>query len=149
MNNDDYKERQYLRNLEFQKNMNSADVKCKDVVEYAKKQNTFYDPKNNLMLYGIDSNMAAAGVSNGTCNQVNPLIYTDRYKCGAGTAGGNPCVQDMYNYRYQKLYKEADSSSIFEHFNGLGDFTSVQNSPQKIVIFCLLVLLLVLYFGCV
>jgi hypothetical protein len=41
----------------------------------------------NQMLYGIDSYMATTGVSNGKCDKVNPLIYTERYKCGSDTAG--------------------------------------------------------------
>jgi hypothetical protein len=144
MNNDDYKERKYLRDSNFKKNMNSRDVKCKNIEKYVKEQNTFYDPKTNQILYGIDSNIASAGVGNGTCDQVNPLIYTDKYKCGSGTAGGNPCVEDTYNYKYQKLYSERDSGFIFEHFGNL------ENSiTSKVVMVCLLIILLILYFGCV
>ena len=59
--------------------------------EYANKQNTFYDPQTNQFLYGINNKMRATGVGDGTCNQINPLIYQDNYKCGLGSAGGNPC----------------------------------------------------------
>ena len=40
--------------------------------------------------------MGVTGVSDGTCNQINPLIFTNNYICGAGTAGGNRCVPDAY-----------------------------------------------------
>lgn len=69
---------------------------CNKVNQYASDQNTVYDPMKNLMLYGINSNMGVLGVSDGTCNQINPLIYTDPYKCGFGAAGANPCVPDAY-----------------------------------------------------
>jgi len=69
---------------------------CGKVNQYASIQNTIYDPMQNLMLYGINANMGVLGVSDGTCNQINPLIYTDPYKCGFGAAGGNPCRPDAY-----------------------------------------------------
>ena len=69
---------------------------CNKVNQYASDQNTVYDPMKNLMLYGINSNMGVLGVSDGTCNQINPLIYTQPYKCGFGAAGGNPCRPDAY-----------------------------------------------------
>ena len=138
MNNDDYKERQYLRNYNLKKNMDSSQIKCKDVKEYADQQNTFYDPKTNQMLYGISSNMKAAGVSNGTCNQVNPLIYTDRDKCGAGTAGGNPCIQNSYNKIFNN--KENFESSLKKTLFG--------NTWSTEIIIFLLLIMLILYFGC-
>ncbi len=70
---------------------------CAKVDKYARDQNTVYDPMKNLMLYGINSNMGVLGVSDGTCRQINPLIFTQPYKCGFGAAGGNPCVKDAYN----------------------------------------------------
>ena len=69
---------------------------CNKVNQYASDQNTVYDPIKNLMLYGINSNMGVLGVSDGTCNQINPLLFTQPYQCGFGTAGGNPCVPDTY-----------------------------------------------------
>ena len=33
---------------------------CAKVGQYAKDQNTVYDPINNLMLYGVNSNMAVS-----------------------------------------------------------------------------------------
>jgi hypothetical protein len=59
--------------------------------EYANKQNTVYDPETNTFLYGINNKMRVTGVGDGTCNQINPLIFQDNYKCGFGSAGGNPC----------------------------------------------------------
>ena len=43
--------------------------------------------------------MRATGVGDGTCNQINPLIYTDPYKCGFGAAGGTASVplSDTYS----------------------------------------------------
>lgn len=69
---------------------------CNKVRQYASDQNTIYDPMQNMMLYGINANMGVLGVSDGTCNQINPLIYTQPYRCGFGAAGGNPCVPDAY-----------------------------------------------------
>ena len=69
---------------------------CNKVNQYASDQNTVYDPVKNIMLYGINSNMGVLGVSDGTCNQINPLIFTQPYQCGFGAAGGNPCVPDAY-----------------------------------------------------
>jgi hypothetical protein len=54
-------------------------------------QNTIYDPTHNKMLYGINNHLKASGVSDGTCNQINPYIFTKPAMCGFGTAGGNPC----------------------------------------------------------
>jgi hypothetical protein len=57
----------------------------------ARRQNTFYDEKNNEMLYGRSNLMRASGVSDGTCNQINPLMLRHSARCGVGAAGGNPC----------------------------------------------------------
>ena len=64
---------------------------------YANLQNAGYDSKNNTILYGINKNMKALGVSDGTCNQINPLMYKNTYKCGLGVAGGNPCKKNIKN----------------------------------------------------
>lgn len=79
------KKRQYEQN---------NDSSCKTIKEHAIEQNTTYNPMTNQILYGINSNMHVSGVSDGTCNQINPLVFTPGYMCGAGTAGGNPCVYD-------------------------------------------------------
>jgi hypothetical protein len=62
-----------------------------DAYNSAHKQNTFYDDKTNQMLYGRSSLMRVTGVSDGTCNQINPLMLRHQAKCGTGVAGGNPC----------------------------------------------------------
>ena len=65
---------------------------CKlQAYDYANKQNTIYDDKNNEILYGINNHMKVTGVSDGTCNQINPLMLRHNARCGVGAAGGNPC----------------------------------------------------------
>jgi hypothetical protein len=49
----------------------------------------------------------------------------------------------MYNYKYKKLYSERDNGFVFEH---LGNLQS--GITQKVIMMCLLVILLILYFGC-
>jgi len=66
--------------------------KCQlEALNYANKQNTFYDEKTNEILYGRSNLMRASGVSDGTCNQINPMMLRYSARCGAGVAGGNPC----------------------------------------------------------
>ena len=62
--------------------------------KYAEEQNTIYNPYTNQFLYGINSNMRASGVSDGTCNQLNPWIFEQNNACGVGAAGGNPCKRN-------------------------------------------------------
>ena len=62
-----------------------------DAYNSAHKQNTFYDSKKNQILYGRSNQMHVTGVSDGTCNQINPLMLRHQAKCGVGAAGGNPC----------------------------------------------------------
>ena len=80
--------------------------------EYANKQNTVYDPETNTFLYGINNKMRATGVGDGTCrNQINPLIFQDNYKCGFGSAGGNPCrkvIESFNNDSGENNYKITD-----------------------------------------
>jgi hypothetical protein len=71
--------------------------------QYANKQNTIYDHNNNNILYGINSNMHVSGVSDGTCKQLNPLIFTSKYICGAGVAGGS------YNIDNKKSFEKFDT----------------------------------------
>jgi hypothetical protein len=127
MNTDNYKELQKLRNDQVKYNMDLHTVKCKNINEYAEKQNTFYDVETNQMLYGIDSNTHALGVSNGTCNQINPMIYKNHYKCSSGVAGGSPCYKN--------------SSDKIEGFSMLN------NRFKSLEIIILFALLLLLIFG--
>ena len=48
------------------------------------------------MLYGINTGMNVLGVSDGTCNQINPDIFQQNNICGMGSAGGNRCMKDAY-----------------------------------------------------
>ncbi len=65
---------------------------CKlQAYDYANRQNTVYDNKNNEILYGVNNHMKVTGVSDGTCNQINPLMLRHSARCGVGAAGGNPC----------------------------------------------------------
>lgn len=70
--------------------MNNSSCKIK-AYDYANQQNTVYDSKNNKILYGINNHLKATGVSDGTCNQINPLMLRYSARCGTGSAGGNPC----------------------------------------------------------
>lgn len=94
------REKQYRRNINSKGDSRYYDDSCRTIRQYAKEQNTVYDPITNQMLYGINSNMHVSGVSDGTCNQINPLMFTPRYMCGAGAAGGNRCVPDAYPQAY-------------------------------------------------
>ena len=90
--------------LEYTKNLNKDKAKsCSAGAKYANYQNTYYDTDTNQMLYGINSRMKVLGVSDGTCNQINPLIYTNDYKCGSGAAGANPCAFENKDYILENM----------------------------------------------
>ena len=95
------REKQYEKNITSQGDTKHYSDKCKTIRKYAKEQNTIYNPLTNQMLYGLNSNMHVSGVSDGTCNQINPLLFSPNYICGAGAAGGNRCVKDAYPQAYQ------------------------------------------------
>lgn len=89
-----------IRDDKYKKNINTGSKNndtrfysdsCDTIGTFAKEQNTIYNPLSNQILYGINANMHVLGVSDGTCNQINPTIYTPNYICGTGTAGGNRC----------------------------------------------------------
>jgi hypothetical protein len=68
--------------------------------------------------------MHVLGVSDGTCNQINPYIFEPANICGAGAAGGNRCLPDAYpqaygieNFSTDKFY--CDSCNITEFVIGL------------------------------
>lgn len=135
MNTDYLQENAKIREQRLNEKMDCRRCKnfnCNKVDKYASDQNTIYDPKKNLMLYGINSNMGVLGVSDGTCDQINPLIYTKPYMCGYGTAGGNPCVKDAYQ-----------TKNGIENFESLGcDRCNVLQYLFSIVIVVLLVIFL-------
>ena len=89
MNTDNLLYDKQIRDTQFYKNISPKkshafyNDSCKDNLEYAKEQNTIYDPVTNRMLYGLSSNLHVTGVSDGTCNQLDPLIFTPNYICGA------------------------------------------------------------------
>ena len=85
-------------NIQYTKKIKNS--KCKN---YANKQNAKYI--SNQILYGINNNIDIFGVSDGTCKQIDPLIYNDKNKCGFGLAGGNPCytTENFQNYTQNKL----------------------------------------------
>jgi hypothetical protein len=118
MNTDGYRTRRKIREQNFKNNMLSSQVKCSDINEYAEDQHATYDRETNQILYGTDTNLKALGVSNGTCNQTNIMIPTNRYKCGLGTAGGNPCVPDSYNYKFEEIEGYDSDNSSSSNFGG-------------------------------
>jgi len=122
------REKQYRRNINSKGDSRYYDDSCKNINQYAMEQNTIYNPITNEILYGINSNMHVSGVSDGTCNQINPLMFTPRYMCGAGAAGGNRCIPDALGYK-----------------SGIENFESNCNgcNTTEFIIFILLVLILV------
>lgn len=135
MNTDDFKIRKEMRNASFEKSITSAMPKCKDIKQYAASQHAKYDKKTNQILYGIDTNMKVLGVSDGTCDQKNVMLKLNRYKCGLGTAGGNPCYPSN-----QKYYLKT---------NNIETFDNIMNSKYKqeiiIIVIILVFILLVVY----
>ena len=90
------REKQYIKNITSKGDTKYYDDSCSTINQYAREQNTVYDPLTNQMLYGINTNMHVLGVSDGTCNQINPYIMQQNNICGMGAAGGNRCVNDAY-----------------------------------------------------
>jgi hypothetical protein len=81
------------------------DNKCARI--YANEQGAEYDPETNTILYGINKNMRALGVNDGTCsNLINPSMYTKQQRCGLGVAGG-PYIEHFStsnNNSYEYIY---------------------------------------------
>lgn len=140
------REKQYRKNINSRGNTRYYDDSCKTIREYAREQNTVYDPMTNQILYGINSNMHVSGVSDGTCNQINPLLFTPRYMCGAGTAGGNRCVPDVLAqdpYSSTKTQNNTNEfSNTFENFNSTGSNCNGCNITE-FIIFILIIFMLV------
>jgi hypothetical protein len=93
--------KQYNKNITSGGDTRYYNDSCKNIREYANEQNTVYDSLTNQMLYGINSSMQVSGVSDGTCNQINPYIFQPKNICGAGAAGGNRCIPDAYPQAYK------------------------------------------------
>ncbi len=122
------RKRQYLKNINSKGDTRYYDDSCKTINTYAKQQNTIYDPLTNQMLYGLNSQMHVSGVSDGTCNQINPYIFEPANICGAGAAGANRCVKDAYPKAYS-----------IENFSNLCDYCNL----TEFVIMLLLIVLLI------
>lgn len=141
------REKQYKENINSQGDTRYYSDSCKTIGQYAKEQNTVYNPKTNQILYGINSNMHVSGVSDGTCNQINPLIYTPNYICGAGAAGANRCVKDAYPQAYSIATPEpTPATNPFKPIKlveGFGDKNlNSYNVTQFVVIFLLIAILI-------
>ena len=78
------RERQYQQNITSRGDTRYYNDSCKTIKKYAKEQNTIYNPLTNQILYGVNSAMKVSGVSDGTCNQINPYIFAPQNICGAG-----------------------------------------------------------------
>ena len=74
--------------------------------------------------------MRATGVGDGTCNQINPLIFQDNYKCGLGSAGGNPCKK------------------VIESFNSENSNHKVSDYITSIVLVFIIILIIYIYCNC-
>ncbi len=136
------REKQYKRNINSKGDTRHYDDSCKTINKYAHEQNTVYDPMTNQILYGINSNMHVSGVSDGTCNQINPLMFTPNYICGAGTAGGNRCVHDEPNAYEPNAYEPKVHKP---NTNTIENFESNINGYNitKLVIFVLIILIFI------
>lgn len=115
----------------------NCDCNSKD---YADFQHAGYDKQTNQILYGINKNMKVLGVSDGTCNQINPVMYTNEYKCGLGAAGGNPC-----NNKTNNNNRLPDVSEFFESENNNNNCNyngcKITNYVQSIIILLLIYLI--------
>lgn len=136
------REKQYRKNTNSKGDTRYYDDSCKTIRKYAKEQNTLYDPMTNQILYGINSNMHVSGVSDGTCNQINPLLFTPRYMCGTGTAGGNRCVPDVLA---SNPYTPAQQMqpNLIEKFESNSKFNCNGCNTTEFIIFILILIMLI------
>ena len=149
------REKQYHENITSKGDTRYYSDSCKTIKKYAKEQNTIYDPLTNQILYGINSGMKVSGVSDGTCNQINPYIFEPQNICGAGAAGGNRCVPDAYPQAYEidpTFYANANAIADVKTNNfGLENFESGDNKYNcdycNVTQFIITVLLVVLLIG--
>lgn len=143
------REKQYRSNINSKGNTRYYDDSCETIKEYAREQNTVYDPITNQILYGINSNMHVSGVSDGTCNQVNPLMFTPGYMCGAGTAGGNRCVSDVLASDPYSLpiANAGTNKNLQQRTNRIENFDSQYNcdgiNTTEFIVFLIVVLMLI------
>ena len=86
---------------------------------YANLQQASYDPSTKQILYGINSNMTALGVNDGNdAEQINPLLFTDKYKCGLGSAGGGCPTNDKKRYGIETFISDnlTDETTFYYDF---------------------------------
>jgi hypothetical protein len=114
--------------------------------DYADFQHAEYDKQNNTILYGINKNMKVLGVSDGTCNQINPVIYTNEYKCGLGVAGGNPCTNNN-NKSYNDNLDNSNLKNSNEKFETIDNSNNISclELTNSINIIILLLLIYLIY----
>jgi hypothetical protein len=145
------REKKYQQNITSSGDTRYYSDSCKTIGKYAKEQNTIYDPLTNQMLYGINSGMKVSGVSDGTCNQINPYIFAPENICGAGAAGANRCVKDAYPQAYEidpKFYSNANNNlnkSGFENFDSM--YNKYNCDSCNVTQFIITVLLVILLMG--
>jgi hypothetical protein len=102
MNIDNLPELARIRKQRFTKNLSMPDCKrwytdsCRNIRKYSNEQAAVYDPTSGQIKYGLSTNTHAAGVSDGTCDQMNMYLKLKSQQCGLGAAGGNRCVPDAY-----------------------------------------------------
>ena len=140
------RERKYQKNITSRGDTRYYSDSCGTMQKYAKEQNTIYNPLTNQMLYGINSAMKVSGVSDGTCDQINPYIFEPQNICGAGAAGGNRCVPDAYPQAYEidpKFYSDINKFGL-EKFESNSDkyYCDYCNVTQFIITLLLIILLI-------
>lgn len=140
MNTDFLMSNEILRDNKYKKNSNGIKShysdSCDTIGTFAKEQNTLFNPLTNQILYGINTNMHVLGVSDGTCDQINPTIYTPNYICGTGTAGANRC--------YSQLNSKLNSNQI-ENFNAeKNNINKCNGCNVTIFIICIILILLLI-----
>jgi len=104
-----------------------------NAANYAALQNANFNPKTNQILYGQSASANVFGVSDGTCqnNQLNPLIFTPKYKCGFGVAGGNPSYMD--------------SDPIINSNEGFENIKKINSGMNVTLIVNIVIIILILY----
>lgn len=143
------REKEYKKNITSKGDTRHYDDSCKTIKQYAKEQNTVYDPMTNQMLYGINSNMHVLGVSDGTCDQINPLLFTPNNICGAGAAGGNRCQKDAYPQAYSIATPTPTAATnpygpikLVENF-----FSGTNKNSNNMTEYVIFVLLVIIFIG--
>jgi len=109
---------------------------------YATIQDANYDPQTGQILYGQSAYAHVLGVSDGTCNQLNPLLKTPRYKCGFGAAGGNPNFEKVPR---NDLLSFDTTTENFENTEETKQSEKIDNGYDITTIVNLVIIILILY----